>query len=298
MNKIFPDNIKHAAIIAPAGSIPVDNRTGYEFLEKHGIKVTVMPHVYSGCDATPWISANLEERLSDLHACWRDDSIDIVLCVRGGFGSAQLLPYIDWELLRQRRLPLIGYSDITALHLGMLKNHVGIPIAAPMFGKLFNALEEHQEAAFTAEYYRHALLDNPARKLLDSGLEIIRPGSTEGPLVACNLAVLTTLCGTPYMPDFSGAILLLEDLNEPVYKIDRYLTQLEQNGIIAQCSGLIFGSFLDCGEPEMLANLVRRFTETLDIPVLGGFPFGHDFPMACVRQGRHAVISGDGKVFV
>ena len=182
MDNIFPKTIRHVAIISPAG--PADRariEAGVALLHRWGLKVTVMPHVFSGA-REGYLSASTSERLADLHACWHDTGIDLVICARGGFGSAHLLPEIDWRLLRSRPLPLIGYSDITALHLAMLKMHAGIPVAAPMAAKLHEAFIENQFADYTAGYCRAAMLGLPAQiKSPDGGnpVRIIKPGSVD-----------------------------------------------------------------------------------------------------------------------
>jgi muramoyltetrapeptide carboxypeptidase len=301
MNSIFPKSFAHAAIISPAG--PADKmrvESGAALLREWGMKVTIMPHVFSGAREN-YLSASTAERLSDLHACWKDGNIDLVLCARGGFGSAHLLPEIDWQLLRTRPLPLIGYSDITALHMAMLKMNAGIPVAAPMAAKLCEAVIEDQFAEYTADYCRAAMHGLPIQiKSPDGGnpIRIIKPGCVSAlPLVA-NLAVMVTLCGTEYFPDVAGRVLILEDLNEPAYRIDRYLTQLKQAGVLSKCAGIAFGEFLDCGTQVELQTIFHKAAESVNGPVITGFPFGHGLPVVSIRMDRHFRITGSGEVFI
>jgi muramoyltetrapeptide carboxypeptidase len=301
MDNVFPKTIKHVAIISPAG--PADRariESGVALLHGWGLKVTVMPHVFSGA-LEVYLSASVAGRLADLHACWNDDDIDLVICARGGFGAAHLLPEIDWKLLRSRPLPLIGYSDITALHMAMLKMHAGIPVAAPMAAKLHEAFIKDQFAEYTAGYCRAAMHGMPMEiKNPDGGnpARIVKPGSIEALPLPANLAVMVTLCGTEYFPDVADRVLILEDLNEPPYRIDRYLTQLKQAGILSQCAGIAFGDFLDCGTNNELQLIFHKAAEAVNGPVITGFPFGHGLPIASVRTDRRIRITESGTVFI
>lgn len=301
MDSIFPKTISHVAIISPAGP-PGKARieSGCALLRSWGLKVTVMPHVFNGTQAD-YLSASTSDRLADLHACWHDHSIDLVICARGGFGSAHLLPEIDWQLLQSRQLPLIGYSDITALHMAMLKMHAGIPVVAPMAAKLHEAFVENQFAEYTASYCRAAMSGRPAQINSPDGsnpVRIIRPGNVKAMPLPANLAVMVTLCGTKYFPDVTDRVLILEDLNEPPYRIDRYLTQLKQAGILSQCAGIAFGDFLDCGANDQLQLIFHKAAEAVNGPVITGFPFGHGLPLVSVNTNRQIIITDSGTVFI
>ncbi|MDD5697077.1 MAG: LD-carboxypeptidase [Victivallaceae bacterium] len=294
---------KRAALIAPAGG--ADRETvaaAVEMLKRAGLQAKVMPHVFSGAPEG-YLAADLKGRLQDLHGCWRDKSIDLIFCVRGGFGSAQLLPHIDWELLRSRRIPLIGFSDITALHMGMLRKKAGIPVAAPMPVMFREALFDNTESEYTRHFMRLALADR-----IPAGTELTRPGKEEfnvikpdyalGQPVAATLSVLVSLCGTPWFPKLRHKILILEDINEPVYKLDRYLTQLAQCGVFAECDAVFFGQFTACGEEKDQYALFSRFAEHIRGAVLADFPFGHRFPGISLNMRRHLRLEKNGKIFL
>ena len=116
------------------------------------------------------------------------------------------------------------------------------------------------------------------------------------PLVG-NLSVAATLCGTPFLPDAAGRILILEDLNEPAYKLDRCLTMLEQNGLFECCAGVIFGQFTDCADEAELRKLFRRFAAKVNGPVIANFPFGHILPMATLDVHRELRID-NGRITI
>lgn len=279
--------IRHIAVVAPAG--PMNGETlaaGVAALEALGKQVTVMPHVLK-CDALPYLAASAAARAADLTAAWLDPGVDLVLAARGGFGSAHLLPLLDWEALRRRDLPLVGYSDITALLFAFDRFGAGRPVVAPMAGKFAEAWAE--------EATRRELIDlfapEAGPRRISPALTVLRPGELRGRPLAANLAVAASLCGTPYLPSGAGRIIILEDLNEPPYKVDRYLTQLEQSGFFRDCAGILFGGFLDCGEPEVLSRLFARALAWTAGPVGGGFPFGHAFPLTSLDFRRELLLN-------
>ncbi len=294
---------KHAALIAPAGKVEREKVvSSVDLLERAGLRVKIMPHVFAGTDEN-YLAAGLKERLQDLHACWRDKSIDLIFCVRGGFGSTHLLPYIDWNLLRTRKIPFVGYSDITALHMGMLRQRVGTPIAAPMPIVFNEALFENDDNQYTRHFMRLALADSvPAGTELtcpgNEDFNIIKTAYTLGLPLAANLSVLTSLCGTPWFPKLRNKILILEDLNEDIYKLDRYLTQLVQCGALAECGALFFGQFTNCGAEKERNELFKSFVKYIKGPVIIDFPFGHSFPSVSVNMLRHLRIEKNGRIFI
>lgn len=303
MENILMQRFRHAALIAPAGKAEKnDVNASAELLEKAGLKVTVMPHVISGSGES-YLAAPLKERLQDLHACWRDKSIDLVFCVRGGFGAAHLLPKINWHLLRTRKIPFVGYSDITALHMAMLQEKVGTPIAAPMPLVFSKALFEDKNNQYTRDSMCRALTgeippgteitmpDGKDFNTIKSGYALCRP-------VTANLSVLTSLCGTKWFPRLRHRALIIEDLNEPIYKIDRYLTQLQQSGAFKGCEALLFGQFNNCGEETEKQKLFERFAQYIKGPVIANFPFGHEFPSASINMRHHLRIEKDGKIYI
>ncbi|MCP3965030.1 MAG: LD-carboxypeptidase [Lentisphaerae bacterium] len=300
MKNFLPDNIKHVAIIAPAGPVNPENLTsGAEILRKHGVNVTIMPNVLAGSRFS-YLSSDVEGRLEDLHACWTDETIDLVFCARGGYGSAQLLPYINWDLLRSRRLPFIGYSDITALHAGMLTHGAGMPIAAPMPLRFQESLFDCKTADFTLKYLHSALDINSVNELkLHESMEpvaFIKDGVATALPFAANLAVLVTLCGTSWLPDLDDKILIVEDINEPAYKVDRYLTQLSQNGVLKKLGGLVFGSFTECGSADDLNKIMNKAAKEVSGPVVKNLPFGHTFPMVSINQNKTMTLDSTGNV--
>ena len=276
---MIPSPFRRIAVVAPAGKLAPDAvNDGVRFLESHGKTVRLMPHV-AAPSPVRYLAADAETRARELADAWLDPENDLLLAVRGGFGSAQLLPLLDWDRLRRRTVPVVGYSDITALHFGMLSQHAGRPVAGPMLGKLTTA----DASAYTRTHF-HAALAGTAREIAPppeyGPYRVLRGGSFAGKTVAANLTVAASLAGTPYFPDPAGAVLVLEDLNEPAYKLDRCLTQLEQSGVFRAAAGVIFGQFTDCAPQEELETLFARIARDNGIPAVMNFPFGHVFPFA------------------
>ncbi len=283
--RLFPASVRTVGLTSPA-SLPDAARIAEarRYLEGVcGVKTVLAsgalkrgPMKY--CCGTP------ESRLVDFHALLHDSHVDLILCTRGGFGSAHILPELDFDLLRERNLPVYGYSDISALHLAMLAKHAGIPVCAPMADGLPDAMK-HPEAK---ESFRTVLRKRTApRKLrlvpVEGGAS---DGTVAGPLVLSNLTVMTTLCGTPWMPDLNGCILALEDVHEEARVLDRHLTHLVQAGIVAQARAVAFGYFTKCGPKPQIRRLLRDFAAQTGKPVFQGLAFGHEHPKCSYRLGE------------
>ena len=237
------------------------------------------------CCGTP------ETRLNDFHALLNDPAVDLILCTRGGFAFPQqveILARLDFDLLRERDLPVYGYSDISALHLAMLAKHAGVPVCAPMADGLPDAMKRPAAKASFRNVLRKTSV--PRKFTLRPVEGSVRVESVTGPLVLSNLTVMTTLCGTPWMPDLRGAVLALEDVHEEARVLDRHLTHLVQAGIVAQTSAVVFGYFTDCSPKPQIRRLLRDFAAAAGKPVFQGLPFGHEHPKCSYRCGAAAEI--------
>ncbi len=288
MNDSFP---KVVAVAAPSGPLSRERAlAGIRALEYLGVEVRIAPHVFAGHPELPYLSASIAERMADLHWSWHDETVEAVWCLRGGYGAAQLLPFLDWDLLRRRKLPIIGFSDITALHWAMECREAGIPVAAPMIGRMADAVHD----GYVMEQLSAAFAPSPAggRPVVPEGgcWKVLRSGTAVGRPLVGNLAVAASLCGTGFLPSARGRIVVFEDLNEAVYRVDRYLTQLEQNGFFAGCAAVLFGGFLNCGEPDALKVLFRRALGWTEGPVGAGFPFSHGERIGSFSFGQEILV--------
>lgn len=223
-----------------------------------------------------WFEAGPPDvRARVLHEAWRDPSVAALLAVRGGYGSQQLLPLLEPEVMRNAGKLLIGYSDITAL-LCWSCTHGVVSLHGPMVeGRLAAGPPAYDEATFL----RAATAAEPLGELAPPGLEAFAPGEARGVVVGGTLSQLVSLLGTPWAFEVPrGAVLFLEDVGERPYRIHRMLTQLAQSGMLARAGALVFGEFPRCDEPggaPTIRDVLREFTRGFPGPVLFGFPSGH-----------------------
>ncbi|MEI6055114.1 MAG: LD-carboxypeptidase [Lentisphaerota bacterium] len=276
----FPANIKKIAFVALSGPPDIGKvKLGTSFLESNGYEVIIKDSVFKRCSFS-YLASDISTRVSDIHSCWKDTSIDLIIAVRGGYGSAQILPYIDWNILSKRRVPFIGYSDLTAFHLGMCAKGVGAAISGPMIQNYQTIKDDSFSLTSLKNIFnkQQTIYQAPHKK----GFIVLKNGLTEGQIYPVTLSVLATLIGTQWMPDMNGAILLLEDINEPIYKLDRYFTQLEHTGGLNKISGLLLGNFTKCGSSRERLNFFKNIAEKIAGPVVINIPFGHAYPRISV----------------
>ena len=212
------------------------------------------------------------ERAADINAMYADEAVRAVFAIRGGWGSARILPLLDWETIRANPKLLIGFSDITALHLAFAAQ-AGFPtIHAP------NAADSWPQTSWNSLWW---LAFAGALPVLGGEGSTIRPGTARGRLLGGNLSVLCALVGTPWLPDLSGAILFLEDVGEAEYRIDRMLSQLALSGILAKAAGVVFGQCTRCtsGFDDYagftIADLMEQYLAPLGVPAFHGANIGH-----------------------
>jgi muramoyltetrapeptide carboxypeptidase len=258
------------ALVAPAGPLRKgDLERAVRNARELGWEPVPGGHVE---DRTGYLAGSDADRAADLNAALTDPTIDGIWCLRGGYGALRLLDRLDLAALRRRPKPLIGFSDITALHAAV--------------GRCAGIVTYHGPTARGAlSDFSRASLERAVVRLEDSAgeapsAEILVPGVARGHLAGGNLALLASLAGTPYFPELDGAILVLEDVNEPVYRIDRMLRHLRLAGALSGLAGLLFGAFTERGEePEgevlPLAQVLRETAEAAGVPSLAGVPVGH-----------------------
>ena len=267
-------------IVAPAGPARPERLAQVPALyERFGYRC----RIYPGCTQdTGYLAGPESVRLADLHAAVADADVAAIHALRGGYGCMRLLDGIDTALLRAHPKPLLGYSDITALHA--LWFRLGLPsLHAPMAASdlLLPGHEADRDALF-------ALLQQGVRageawspSLDPAGLRV--PGTATGPLVGGNLSLVAAMLGTPWPWPVAGAILFLEDINEEPYRVDRLLTQLRLAGVLDAVAGFVLGSFTEGGAPD---GVIKQMLGGLGKPVLGGWPAGHGTPNRPLPLGQ------------
>jgi len=258
-----------------------------------------------------YLGGSIEERLSDLHSLFADPSVDAIFAIRGGYGSGQLLDRIDYDLLRKNPKIFLGYSDITALHLAIQKRAGLVTFHGPV---ALSGFSEYTQKCFRRALFETAPLGavtnppetNPLRP--SHTLRTIRGGKARGPLAGGNLTLISTTMGTPFEIDTQGRILLLEDVDEQPYSIDRMLTQLRLAGKLAAAAGIVFGECNGCKPRDYkpsfdstlsLGEVLDEILGTLQIPVLSGLTFGHTDDQLTLPLGTTAALdAGKGELVI
>ncbi|MEN5144193.1 S66 peptidase family protein [Pseudomonas juntendi] len=270
------------AIIAPAGSARLDTHKVSQWFADRGYRCRIYP---GALQAQGYLAGPDQQRLRDLHDAFAEPAIDAILCMRGGYGSMRLLDQLDFALIRRNPKPLIGYSDITALHAaiyrhaGLLTFHGGMLNADLLGAKL-----PPTESSLLAQLGGHVRAGEQIVHPADYALSSVLPGVASGPLLGGNLSMLGATMGTPAELDTQGCILFIEDVNEPLYRVDRLLTQLRLAGKLEGVKGVLVGDFAGI-TTAALAPLLTDIFAPLGVPVLAGWRSGHCDPNVCLPLG-------------
>jgi len=278
----------------PTGQKAALLQNGVAYIEKRGFQVKQGKFVQR---KTGYLAGADEERTNDFNNMFRDPSITAIFCSRGGFGSSRMLKDIDYEYIRRHPKIFIGYSDATALHLALFQKTGLVTFSGPMVAtELGLGIDAETEASLWSSVQR------PAPEDLISISEQVecrpyRSGQATGHILGGCLSVLVTLLGTTYCPDFKDAILILEDIGEDLYKIDRFLAQLENSGVLNQINGVVLGDFLDIKpdenpNPLNFDDLLNRYFGRLPCPVVTHFPYGHGTRKYTIPVGCRVNLDG------
>jgi muramoyltetrapeptide carboxypeptidase len=236
---------------------------------------------------TGFLAGDDAARLSALERALDDGEALALVAARGGYGATRLLPKLDAARIRRAGKWLVGFSDITALHALWARAEV-----CSVHGPMVTSLSEAPEHVRTAWF---ALLEGQQPAAL-SALTCVRTGRARGRLLGGNLTVLAALCGTPYMPDLRGAVLLLEDITERPYRLDRTLTTLLQAGVLHGLAGVVLGQFAQCeAGPDgitALTVLAERLA-ALNVPIVANAPVGHVPDNVPVLLGAEVELDAD-----
>lgn len=260
----------HIAVLAASGPSNLDNiLEGARAIERRGHRVSLaenIDHRHRG-----YLAGTDEERVKILNRFFRSPEYDAFFFARGGYGSMRILDRIDYGAIRENPRPVVGFSDVTALHQAMATRAGVAGLHGPMLNLDFrNGLSAPNEEWFWAMLSGAAPL---TRELAPD--DILLEGVAEGILFGGCLALTTALVGTPYDFWIDGGIWFWEDVDEPVYRLDRMLTHLRLSGRMPRIRGVIIGALKDCGERPDVVDLLREFFDPFGIPVIQNLPFGH-----------------------
>ncbi|HEY0242369.1 MAG TPA: LD-carboxypeptidase [Gemmatimonadaceae bacterium] len=259
------------ALVAPSGILPDPSHVerARENVRSLGWDPVMGPNVSR---LHGYLAGTDEQRLGDLNQALADDSIDAIWCVRGGYGAMRLLPGIDYKSLERRPRPFIGFSDITAFHAAIWKECGIVSFHGPTArGELSD---------FSRDSLHRAVVDQSDSCGVASEGRVLKSGRATGRLAGGNLALVASLMGTPWSVDFEGAILVIEDVDEAVYRVDRMMRQLLLSGALSRCAGLVAGDFRPpqgetSEQNRLLDEVIAEAAEEAGIPCLAGAPFGH-----------------------
>jgi muramoyltetrapeptide carboxypeptidase len=288
------------ALVAPASATfqPVDLDIARESVDALGLKVKVGRHLLA---RHGYLAGTDKDRAADINGFFSDRDVRAVLPIRGGWGSARVLPYLDFDTIRRNPKIILGYSDITALLLSIQAKTGLVTFHGP------NGMGRWD--AWSVDYLRRVLFnaetvtfENPRTMSernslvpIEHRVRTIRPGTARGRLLGGNLTVLTAILGSPYLPSWDGAILFLEDVGEDFYRVDRMFTQLKLAGVLQKIRGFVFGTCAECSPGEGFGSLTLDeifvdHIQPLEVPAWSGAMIGHQMQQWTVPVGAEVEI--------
>jgi len=289
-------------LIAPASNVSEDEtiRFAGDVVRSLGFSVKEGEHLYH---RNQYLAGTDRDRAEDVNSMFGDDEVDAIFCIRGGYGTPRILPYLDFDLIASNPKVFLGFSDNTAILSAM---HVKSGLVG------FHGINAGQNFSdYTLAEFKKVLVNPssnssigqpPAIESREGSVERsnritrINGGTATGHLIGGNLSLVATLIGTPYAPDFRGSILFLEDTDEAPYRIDRMLTQLWLAGKLQQVAGIVFGKFTkadDDGNTFSIEEVIRMRCEPLGVPVIRGLMIGHVKDQTVVPIGLQAKLDAD-----
>ena len=280
-------------IIAPAG--PVRDRDlvekGVAILREMGFEVRLPANLWPG---SGYLADTDSNRALEVHNMWSDPELSALLALRGGFGCLRLLNLLDPVEIRRNKKFLIGFSDLTIIHTALYLASKIISLHGPVLTTLSSSSRESLERFYAS------LTGNWNSPIRSRQVEVLRSGDTvQGRLAGGNLSSLTSVLSTPLDQDFTGSILFLEDVGEPLYRLDRMLTQLAHGNRLNQPAGIILGDFSMTPHMDPLERIrfheeiwerVLELTAGTGIPVWGNFPVGHGADNLTLPHGAEALM--------
>ncbi|MEW6540065.1 MAG: LD-carboxypeptidase [Bacillota bacterium] len=285
-------------IVAPAGPL-LDNGVldkGLQTLHTLGFRTTVGRHALA---ASGYLAGSDAQRAADLMEMFSRPEVRAIVCLRGGYGTMRLLDDIDYDLIRKNPKILVGFSDITGLHLAIRKRCGLVTFHGPMVSTDFGK----QLSTFTREQFLRVLTAGAGPRPITNPPDgprpvTVTPGQARGELVGGNLTLVTALLGTPFEIETRGRILFLEEVGENPYRLDRMLSQLRLAGKLTAAAGVIFGECEDCGsgpggQGSSVAHVLKDRLGDLGLPCFYGLAIGHGTHRATLPLGVTATMDAD-----
>ena len=296
MNLIKPKKLKKGdtiGIVATSGNLKSEEalKKAVYYFENRGFNVALAENLH---DKKRYLAGEDDVKIEQLHKMFSDKNIDAIFCMRGGYGAIRLINKINYDLIRNNPKIFIGYSDITALSAMFLKKSGLITYSGPMCLGDFGSDEGDSE---TFENCFNVLMNDNVLEYLPFEKGLSNNKNAQGITFGGNLSTVVSLCGLDFIPD-EDFIFFIEDLNEPVYKIDKCLSQLLNISEFRQnIKGLVLGEFLDVENKNELNEVFEEFVSDLNIAVLGNFRITHNKKKITVPYGANSEIK-DGEFIV
>jgi muramoyltetrapeptide carboxypeptidase len=289
-------------LVSPASATfnTMDLQIARESLEALGFKVRAGEHMM---ERHGNLAGDDKARAEDINRAFADKSVAAVHAIRGGWGSARLLPLLDYDNIRRNPKVLIGYSDITALHLAIQAKTGLVTYHGPIGMGRWDpfSLDYYKRVLFNGEQVTYSnkqgiSTERNSLTQVEFRSQTITPGKARGRLLGGNLTVLTAILGSPYVPEWDDAILFCEDVGEDLYRVDRMITQLKLAGILSKVKGFIFASCSECGPGDgnygalTLEEILKDHVKPLGVPAWQGAMIGHAQPQWTVPEGAQVEI--------
>ncbi|MFI0825217.1 LD-carboxypeptidase [Streptomyces roseolus] len=278
------------AVVAPSGPVPEERlRTGLGLLRGWGLEPVVAPHVLDAHPALGHLAGADHARARDLTEAYTDPAVAAVLCARGGYGAQRMVDLVDWPAIRAAGpKPFVGYSDVTVLHEAFAVRAGFATLHGPMIATAAFLGEPRTRESLRATLFAPETVRIPA-----TGTALV-PGRAAGVTLGGCASLLAADLGTPHArPSARGGLLLLEDVGEEPYRLDRILTQLLRSGWLDGVAGIALGSWEECGPYEEVRALLADRLGGLGVPVVERLGFGHDPAAPTVPLGVPAVLDAD-----
>ena len=255
-------------------------------LEAAGYNVVIHPQCFANCTFYPQSAGTPPQKAAALHDLLANPAIDAIFCARGGNGAIHMLPFIDWALLKAHPKIIMGYSDITAFSGAALSHANMSTVHGPMAREIVSMADDELEATLS---FLNTLKPQP----FSTSSTWLKQEPIQGPTIGGNMAVLADLLLTPYAPKLDGAVLMLEEIDEKVHRLDRLLGALALAGTLQHLGGIILGHFTDIADSadsgmsfgKTVEEIVRHHTKAYNYGVLSHAPFGHASPNLPWVQG-------------
>ncbi|MGQ9818982.1 MAG: S66 peptidase family protein [Candidatus Kapaibacteriales bacterium] len=288
-------------IIAPATAVPSpdDQKKAVEILDLLGLRYKFASNLKKG---TNYKSRTINERVDDLIEMFEDPDIDGIFCIRGGYGSGQIIDKIDYSIIQKNPKVFAGYSDITALHIALNKFANLVTYHSPVLISTFTEYTFNSFKQIIFGENQKPVIENPKSKFgvrNTFSFRTISPSKAEGRVITGNLSIICSLLGTDFEYDFNDSLLLIEDVGEEPYRIDRMLNHLRLAGKLKLVNGIIFARCDDCISKDnqiwdfSLGEVLDNYFKPLKVPSFYGLTFGHTAEQATIPIGPRGGMDSD-----